>query len=136
MPLSQVETFPFRWPFGLLRICALILPCFYLTSCGSNTCDISTSISPETATADHKAASAGNRAQFSLSSHVSGVCQQTPDFVGTWSTSDPVDTTIQADPTSNAGIATCVNATPNPATISNSGKIRGKPFPTATLTCH
>jgi hypothetical protein len=136
-PLLGVEAFPFRSQSGFLRICTVIVACFFLLNCGNNTCQISTSISPKTATADHAASPPGNQAQFSLSGKESGFCPQTPDTRGSWSTSDPVNTSIQAAQSdSNIGIATCINATQNPVTISNSGRIRGQGFPSATLTCH
>lgn len=136
MPLLEVETFRLRFGIRFLCICPLIITCFLLLSCGDEQCQISTSISPETATADHAAASPGSQAQFSLSSHVSGMCP-IADVVGSWSTSDPINTTITASQSdSRTATATCVNATQAPVTISNSGKVRGKAFPTATLTCH
>ena len=104
----------------------------------SNSCSISTSISPTTATADHAAAPPGNQAHFILSDSISGNCPLTPDSIGTWSTSDPTDTTLKtvtAQPEVNV-TATCVNAASAPVTISNSSTIRGKPFPSATLTCN
>jgi hypothetical protein len=116
---------------------ALVLSCALLATCGgtsSSTCTINTAIVPPNATADHSAAVPGNQVQFSLSSTVTGNCPLIPDFAGVWSTSDPGNTTIsnQAPP---QGLATCLNATPAPATISNSSTIRGHAFPSATLVC-
>ena len=115
---------------------SLLLSCTLMVACGkSSDCTIKTAIIPSNATADHSAAVPGNQAQFSLSSTVKGNCPLTPDFVGVWSTSDPVNTTISnQDPTQ--GLATCLNATPAPATISNSSTVREiVAYPPSTLVC-
>jgi hypothetical protein len=111
----------------------LLLSCTRMVACGnSSDCTIKTSIIPSNATADHSAAVPGDQAKFSLSSTVKGNCPLTPDFVGVWSTSDPVNTTISnQDPTQ--GLATCLNATPTPATIRNSSTVRTKAYPTSSL---
>lgn len=96
----------------------------------SNSCFITAIVTPASATADHNAASPGNQVQFSTSSTVSGNCPLIADTLGTWSTSDPGNTSI-----SGAGLATCLSATTTPATISNSGTVRGRKFTSATLTC-
>src|SRR6266481_6390568 len=107
------------WLLPLLLSSALITIC-----CGtsSDTCVITTSITPQNATADHNAAAPGNQVQFSLLSSVKGNCPLTPDFLGLWSTSDPVNTTI-GNQAPIQGLATCFNATPTPATISNSSTV-------------
>jgi hypothetical protein len=108
-----------------------------MATCGgvsSNTCMITTGITPPNATADHNATVPGNEVQFSLSSTVKGNCPLTPDFVGVWSISDPVNTTL-SNQAPTQGLATCLNATPTPATISNTSTIRGHAFPSATLVC-
>jgi hypothetical protein len=125
--------------FGTVAIFALALSsCGYGVAGTSNSCSITTNISPSNATADHSTAPPGNQAQFSLSSNVSGNCPLTPDFMGTWSTSDPVNVNLlnmTMQPT-NTITAMCVGATSGPAKISNSSTIRGKPFPSASLTCN
>jgi hypothetical protein len=123
-------------------IAGSVLALFTLASvsCGGGTmssCNISTSLMPMSATADHTAAAPGNQVTFAVSSKVSGVCPMTPDSIGTWSTSDPNDvslTNISAQ-MANTITATCVNATANSASIKNSGTVRGKTFPAATLSC-
>jgi hypothetical protein len=97
-------------------------------------CTITTTITPLNATADHNADSPGNQVQFSLASSVKGNCPLIPDIAGEWSTSDPENTTISNDP-ANAGLAVCLHETPTPATITYSGRIRGRTFPSATLDC-
>ncbi len=130
---------------GKLAVRAVVLAVFMivplaLSSCGygTNTCAISASVTPATATADHTVAPPGNEAQFRLSSQVTGNCPLVPDSQGVWSTSDPVNTSltaIQAQPGNNV-TATCLGATSGPVTISNSSTIRGKTFAPATLTCN
>ena len=100
----------------------------------SDRCVVTTAIAPVNATADHNATAPGNEVQFSLSSTVKGNCALIPDFVGAWSTSDPVDASISNQP-STQGLATCLSATPTPATISNSGTVTGKGYPSVTLVC-
>jgi hypothetical protein len=103
-------------------------------STSSDTCAITTGIAPQNATADHNATAPGNEVQFSLSSTVKGNCPLTPDVVGVWSTSDPANTTI-SNQAPTQGLATCLNATPSPATISNSGTVRTKTYPSSSLVC-
>lgn len=118
------------WLLSLLGLCGL------MTTCGgmSDTCIITAAITPSSATADHAAAAPGNQVQFVLSSTATGNCPLVPDRVGVWSTSDPVNTTI-SNQAPTQGLATCVNATPAAATISNSGTVRAKTYPSASLVC-
>jgi hypothetical protein len=116
---------------------SLVFMCASMAACGglsSDRCVVTTAITPVNATADHNAAAPGNEVQFSLSSTVKGNCPLVPAFVGVWSTSDPVNTTI-SNQAPTQGLATCLNATPTPATISNTGTITGKDYPAVTLVC-
>jgi len=116
---------------------SLVLMCALMAACGgisSNRCVVTTAIAPVNATADHSATAPGNDVQFSLSSTVKGNCPLIPDSIGVWSTSDPVNTTI-SNQALTQGLATCLNATSTPATISNSGTVRTKTYPTASLVC-
>jgi hypothetical protein len=94
---------------------------------------VTTAITPLNATADHNAAALGNVVQFTLSSSVKGNCL-IPHFIGVWSTSDPVNTAI-SNQVPTQGLATCLNSTATPATISNSSVVAGKSFPSVTLAC-
>jgi len=116
---------------------ALVFLCASMAACGgisSDKCVVTTAIAPVNATADHNASASGNEVQFSLSSTVKGNCPLIPDSVGVWSTSDPVNTSI-SNQASTQGLATCLNATPTPATISNSGTVTGHAYPSVTLAC-
>ena len=120
-----------HWLLPLLLSSTLIAIC-----CGtsSDTCVITTSINPQNASADHNAATPGNQVQFSLSSSEKGNCPLTPDFVGVWSTSDPVNTTI-SNQAPTQGLATCLNATSSPATITNSSTVGVRTYSSTTLVC-
>ncbi|HWY19607.1 MAG TPA: hypothetical protein VNX26_00205 [Candidatus Acidoferrum sp.] len=120
------------WLLPLLLLCGLMAACG-LTS--SDACVITTAMTPSSATADHNATAPGNEVQFSLSSTVKGNCPLVPDFVGVWSTSDAMNTTI-SNQAPTQGLATCLNATPTPATISNSSTVRTKTYPSSSLVCN
>jgi hypothetical protein len=95
-----------------------------------NTCNITAIVTPASAISDHLAAPPDDQVQFALVSSVTGNCPLIADTLGTWSTSDPGNTSIDS-----AGLAKCLGATTTPATISNSGTVRGRKFTSATLTC-
>ena len=99
-------------------------------STARNSCFITAIVTPLRAISDHNAPPPDDQVQFATVSSVSGNCPLTPDTVGTWSTSAPGNTSI-----SDTGLATCLSATTTPATISNSGAVRGRKFISATLTC-
>ncbi len=123
-----------------LRLSAVTLSCVLLGSCGvsgginPNTCTITAVVTPSSATADHSMRPPGNQVQFSTTSTVTGNCPLIPDQIGSWSTSDPANTIISNEvPTQ--GLATCLNATLNPAAISYSGTLRGHTFAPAAFAC-
>jgi len=101
---------------------------------GSNNCVITAAVAPSRAAADHNLPSPGNQVQFSATSTVTGNCPLIPDQIGSWATSDPLNTAI-SNQASTQGLATCLNATSSAAVISYSGTIRGHTFTPATLTC-
>ena len=92
-------------------------------------------ISPANGTADHAAVAPGNQVQYSGMEQLPPGCAQTALVpILTWTTSDTVNTSITNAPGSTPGTATCISATPQPATITGSlpgGSLKG----TATLTC-
>jgi hypothetical protein len=113
---------------------ALIFLSVFGIGCGGSTtrndCFITAIVTPLSAISDHNAAPPDDQVQFATLSSVSGNCPLIADTVGTWSTSAPGNTSI-----SSTGLATCLSATTTPATISNSGTVRGRKFSSATLTC-
>jgi hypothetical protein len=114
-----------------------LLSCVFLASCGwyGNTCAITAAVTPSSGTADHSAIAPGNQVQFSIKSTVTGNCPLVADKVGTWSTSDPANTTI-SNSAPNQGLAICINVTSSPATITNDGNVRGHAITPATLACN
>lgn len=102
--------------------------------CGGSTtrndCAITAIVTPLSAISDHNAAPPDDQVQFATASSVSGNCPLIADTLGTWSTSAPGNTSIDS-----TGLAKCLGATTAPATISNSGTVRGRKFVSATLTC-
>ena len=117
---------------NLLFLAAIVLSTA-CAGCGGtpqNTCNITAVVTPLSAISDHLAAPPDNQVQFVAVSNVSGNCPLVADTLGTWSTSDPGNTTING-----SGLATCLGATTTPATISNSGTVHGRKFTSATLTC-
>ena len=117
----------------------LFVLCGVLAACGGsasdNPCVVTAIIKPVTATADHTVVAPGNQVQFSTSLTTSGSCALPQNIVlGSWSTSDPTDITISSQQPTQA-LATCVNATTSPATVSYSGTQFGYSFAPATLTC-
>jgi hypothetical protein len=119
------------WLSPLAFLCASMAAC---SGISSDRCVVTTDITPLHATADHNAAAPGNEVQFTLSSSVKGNCPLIPDFLGVWSTSDPVNTAI-SNQAPTQGLATCLNSTSTPATISNSSTVTGQAFPSVTLVC-
>jgi|ERR1700724_3461424 hypothetical protein len=114
----------------------MMLSCPFLASCdmSSNNCIIFAAVTPFNATADDRVPAPGNQVQFSISSKVEGNCPLVADQIGSWSTSDSLDTTI-GNQAPTQGLATCLNATPSPSTITNTGTVRGQTINPATLTC-
>jgi len=116
---------------------AIIFVSVFCIGCGgsmSNSCIITANVTPASAIANHNLAPPANQVQFSTIGNATGNCPLLPDMVGTWSTSDPGHTSI-SNQAGSVGLATCLGATATPATISNSGTIRGKGFTSATLAC-
>jgi hypothetical protein len=111
-----------------------------LASCGGNAmmnkdCNpTAVTINPASGSADHAAAAPGNQVQYSgMLQYPTGCAVPAILPVLSWSTSDTTDTTISSG-TTNPGVATCVNATTQPATITgvvSNLNMKG----TATLSC-
>jgi hypothetical protein len=119
-----------------LLLLGVMLSCPFLASCGmsSNNCIIIAAVTPMNATADDSAPAPANQVQFSVSSTVKGNCPLVADQIGSWSTSDSLNTTI-SNQAPTQGLATCLNAA-SPATITNTGTVRRHTITPATLTCN
>jgi hypothetical protein len=113
------------------------LCCAFIASCGGygNTCTVTAAVTPTPAMAHHSAIAPGNQVQFSIKSTVTGNCPLVADQAGSWSTSDTVNTTI-SNQAPTQGLATCLNATSSPVTITQSGTVHGHSITPATLTCN
>ncbi|HWR15062.1 MAG TPA: Ig-like domain-containing protein [Terriglobales bacterium] len=101
--------------------------------CGTQNCPPQVlAVEPATGSANHTSIAPGNQLQFTAKWTITGndqgcyYMQAMPSV--TWTTSDAVNTTISA-----TGLATCVNATSQPATITAT-EVNGQKA-TATLTC-
>jgi hypothetical protein len=127
-----------------LIICLALLLALASTGCGGTSMDCSVAQSltvlPNPASADHAAASPGNKVPFSGFDAIAPGCPLTPGPARTdlkWSVSDPTDVTIGNTANVDYGVATCVNATPGTVTVTATGPntaghtISG----TATLIC-
>lgn len=98
------------------------------------------SVAPMSATADHAAAAPGNKISFVASDTPPPGCLPTPGPLRMdlkWSVSDTVNTTIGNTPNVDYGVATCINTTSSPVTVTATGTNRlGNTITgTATLTC-
>lgn len=97
-------------------------------------------VAPATASADHLAASPGNKVQFVAGDQPPPGCPPTPGPVRAdlkWTVSDPVDVTIGNTQGVDYGVATCNNATAGPVTVTATGlNSKGATITgTAMLTC-
>jgi|SRR5215831_2427998 len=119
-------------PISILLVSMVVLVAASLVSCGSynNTCQVHAAVLPTDARADHMEPPQGNQVQFAVSATSTGKCPLLVGHIGSWSTSDPENTMI-----GNQGLATCVGATPNPAKITNDGRVLGYGITSADLTC-
>src|SRR5258708_34594482 len=112
------------WLLPLLFCCGLLAACGLASS---DTCVVTPAMTPSSATADHNATAPGNEVQFSLSSTVKGNCPLVPDFVGVWSTSDPVNTTI-SNQAAAQGLATSSSETHTPTAIRTSSTVHAQTY--------
>jgi hypothetical protein len=92
---------------------------------GNQSCVTQTvlSVGPTSGTADHSAAAPGNQQQFvaTTSAGTSTPGCAVPLVIAqvnaSWTTSDPLDTQISSGPLPSNGLATCINATSQPVTV-------------------
>jgi hypothetical protein len=97
-------------------------------------------VSPQSGSADHAAAAPGNQVSYVAANATRPGCIPQPGPLRTdlkWSVSDTVNTKIGNTLNVDYGVATCINATPAPVTVSASGTngAGGTITGTATLTC-
>ncbi|MGZ4900906.1 MAG: hypothetical protein ACXV8X_14710 [Candidatus Angelobacter sp.] len=101
---------------------------------------VALAVAPPTATADHLAAAPGNKISFVASDVSPAGCIPTPGPLRLdlkWSVSDPANVSIGNTQNVDYGVATCINATPAPVTVTATGtnKNGATITGTATLAC-
>jgi len=116
------------------------------TGCGGHSqpdCSVvlALTVAPQTATADHLAASPGNKITFVGANDTVPGCIPTPGPIRldlNWSVSDTTNVTIGNTANVDYGVATCVHATPSPATVTATGtnRLGATIHGTATLACN
>jgi len=132
------------------RLCLLLSLTFLLsicnTGCGGHaqpdcTVVLALDVAPQTATADHLAAPPGNKISFVGANSVVPGCIPTPGPIRLdlhWSVSDSANVTIGNTANVDYSVATCVHATPSPATVTATGtnRLGATISGTAALTCN
>jgi len=133
--------------FLCLPFLLLLLLVMFNAGCGGTSAqqpDCSTAVAlgivPSSGSADHAAASPGNKVSFFASDVLPQGCIPRPGPIRHdlhWTVSDTTNTTIGNTPNVDDGLATCANATPAPVTVTATGpNERGTTISgTATLTC-
>lgn len=129
---------------GLLLLPALTLILLSAGCGGSSPPDCSTALAlgvlSSSPAADHLAAPPGNKVSFFGFDVLPAGCPPTPGPIRPdlhWTVSDTANVTIGNTANVDYGVATCINATPAPATVTATGtNQRGATISgTATLTC-
>jgi hypothetical protein len=97
-------------------------------------------VAPNAATADHLAAPPGNKITYVGGNVPPAGCPPQPSPLRLdlkWSVSDSTNVSIGNTPNVDYGVATCINATPTPVTVTASGPngLGATITGTATLTC-
>jgi hypothetical protein len=127
----------------MLFVAALSLMLFS-TGCGGSsppdcTTAVALGIAPNAASADHLAVSPANKVSFFAGDMLPSGCPPRPDVRLDlhWTVSDTVNVVIGNTANVDYGVATCIHATPAPATVAATGpNERGATISgTATLVC-
>jgi hypothetical protein len=137
------ERFAKNYRAGQPSLLFLLLAIFCIGCGGKSQVDctpLDLGVSPQTATADHAAAPPGNQASFIAFNGLRPGCPPTPGPIRTdvkWSVSDTVNTKIGNTLNVDYGVATCINATPSPVTVTATGTngLGATITGTATLAC-
>lgn len=123
-------------PLGLFLFLSLIA-----IGCGSSTCEITAlNVSPTSVTLNHSSAPPANQQTFVAFANNNGCLGPGGGTQGaanaTWTSSDPTDVPIVQTPPNRTGVATCMNPTSSPVTITATAAIGGKTvIGKATVTC-
>ena len=110
-----------------LRMPFLLLMAFS-AGCGGHSPDCTAFdalfVVPQSATADHAAAAPGNKVSFVSGNATPLGCPPMPVPLRTdlkWTVSDTANTSIGNTPNVDYGVATCINTTPTPVTVTATG---------------
>lgn len=137
--LVIIKHLPYTAAFLLLLLVIVCVGCG-----GHSQPDCSTAVAlgllPASATADHAAAAPGNKVSFIGFDTLPNGCIPTPGPIRQdlkWSVSDTVNTTIGNTLNVDYGVATCINTTPAPVTVTATGtnRLGAMISGTATLAC-
>jgi hypothetical protein len=126
---------------GLAGIAALLCGC---ATSGSTNCTVTAvlGVQPSSATANHASVAPGNEQRFVATEHSTAVpgCPiplVVPVVYPAWTSSDPVDVTVSSAQDATNGLATCVNATLTPVTLTaTEGSGTTAQSVPVTLTCN
>ena len=120
----HIKYLPGKLSVLLLSLVIAIAGCGGKTQMHVDCTPLSLDVAPQSATADHAAAAPGNKISYVASNSIRPGCIPTPGPLRTdlkWSVSDTVNTTIGNTPNVDYGVATCINATPAPVTVTAAG---------------
>ena len=130
----------------LILLSVALLPlagCSAATGTDCNSAPLVYNITPASGTANHIAAAPGNQVKFTALESVNypaGYDCPIPSFVftpfGLFTSSDPINVTIDSSQGPTNGVATCVGATNGPVTLTATSSTGTSSLTaTATLTC-
>lgn len=124
----------FRATCYVLFLCALGL----ILACGTNThdCDLTgVRVSPQSATANHSSPAPANSQQFTAFGEIPEGCAIAQSNLTnvTWSVSDTQDVSISNTHDQTYGLATCINATSGPVTVTGTAPAGNPPCPTCPV---
>jgi len=126
---------------GLVGLAGVLCGC---AASGSTSCNdtLVFGVGPKSGTANHSAASPGNEQQFTATEALTAApgCA-VPQFIElvypAWTSSDPVDVTVSSARGPTNGLATCVNATLAPVTLTaTEGSGATAQTGSVTMTCN
>jgi hypothetical protein len=106
------------------------MPPDYLPKPDGASCVVSPGLEPAQAVADSAQPVPSNQVHFLFAARTTGDCQPAAIEGGTWTTSDPANTTVDA-----RGKATCLHPTSTPAIITYTGTFKNHAFAPSSLSC-
>jgi hypothetical protein len=119
-----------KYPFSQALFGLPLLLVLVIAGCGGKETPVDCSVAsaldviPQSATADHTAAPPGNKVPFLGTDATPPGCPPVPGPIRLdlkWSVSDTTNTSIGNTPNVDYGVATCINATPVPVTVTATG---------------